>query len=72
MREASETSQAKAAGADPSELVDLLARVAKRDSQAFAKLYKLTQAKLHGVVARILTRGDLSGEVLQEVFVRIW
>jgi RNA polymerase sigma-70 factor (ECF subfamily) len=24
------------------------------------------------VIARILTRGDLSGEVLQEVFVRIW
>ena len=72
MREASETSQAKAAGADPSELVDLLARVAKRDSQAFAKLYKLTQAKLHGVVARIVPRGDSSGELLQEAFVRIW
>ena len=35
-------------------------------------LYKQTRAKLHGVIARILTKGDLSGEVLQEVFVRIW
>ena len=35
-------------------------------------LYKQSRAKLYGVVARILTNGDLSGEVLQEVFVRIW
>src|SRR5271156_393541 len=54
------------------ELADLLRRVAARDSLAFAMLYKQTRAKLHGVVARILTRGDSSGEVLQEVFVRIW
>src|SRR5271170_4476819 len=50
----------------------LLRRVAARDSVAFAMLYKQTRAKLHGVIARILTRGDLSGEVLQEVYVRIW
>jgi RNA polymerase sigma-70 factor (ECF subfamily) len=54
------------------QLADLLRRVAARDSAAFATLYKQTRAKLYGVVARILTRGDLSGEVLQEVFVRIW
>jgi RNA polymerase sigma-70 factor, ECF subfamily len=54
------------------DLADLLRRVAARDSAAFAMLYKQTRAKLHGVVARILTKGDLSGEVLQEVFVRIW
>jgi RNA polymerase sigma-70 factor (ECF subfamily) len=54
------------------ELAELMRRVAARDSAAFATLYKLTQAKLHGVVARILTRGDMAGEVLQEVYVRIW
>jgi RNA polymerase sigma-70 factor (ECF subfamily) len=54
------------------DLVDLLQRVATRDRVAFAILYRQTSAKLHGVVARILTRGDLSGDVLQEVFVRIW
>ena len=54
------------------DLADLLRRVAARDSAAFAMLYKQTRAKLYGVVARILTKGDLSGEVLQEVFVRIW
>ena len=58
--------------ATAAELADLLRRVAARDSAAFAMLYKQTRAKLHGVVARILTKGDLSGEVLQEVFVRIW
>jgi RNA polymerase sigma-70 factor (ECF subfamily) len=50
----------------------LLRRIAGRDSAAFAILYKQTQAKLYGVIARILTRGELSGEVLQEVYVRIW
>ena len=57
---------------DGAELADLLRRVAARDSAAFAALYKQTSAKLYGVVARILTRGDASGEVLQEVYVRIW
>src|SRR5271156_2013941 len=60
-----------AAGGDV-DLVDLLRRVGARDRAAFAILYRQTAAKLHGVVARILTRGDLSGEVLQEVYVRIW
>src|SRR6202047_2476563 len=54
------------------ELAELLRRVAARDSAAFATLYNQTRAKLYGVIARILTKGDLSGEVLQEVFVRIW
>jgi RNA polymerase sigma-70 factor (ECF subfamily) len=58
-----------ATGAD---LADLLRRAAARDADAFAALYRQTQAKLYGVVARILTRGDLSGEVLQEAYVRIW
>ena len=57
---------------DASDLADLLRRVASRDRAAFAALYRQTSAKLHGVVARIVTRGDQSGEVLQEVFVRIW
>jgi RNA polymerase sigma-70 factor (ECF subfamily) len=72
MKEAPDTSQLRTGGGQPADLVDLLARVAKRDSQAFAALYKLTQAKLHGVVARIVPRGDTSGELLQEAFVKIW
>jgi RNA polymerase sigma-70 factor (ECF subfamily) len=57
------------AGAD---LADLMNRVAARDATAFATLYKQTSAKLYGVIARILPRGDASAEALQEAYVRIW
>jgi RNA polymerase sigma-70 factor, ECF subfamily len=56
-------------GAD---LADLLGRVAMRDRAAFAALYKQTSAKLYGVIARIIPRGDLGAEALQEAYVRIW
>jgi RNA polymerase sigma-70 factor, ECF subfamily len=54
------------------ELTQLLGRIAGRDAAAFSTLYKRTSAKLYGVVARILTRGDVAADVLQEVYVRIW
>ena len=54
------------------DLAQLLGRVAERDPAAFAALYKLTNAKLYGVVARILTRGDAAADALQEVYIRIW
>src|ERR1700733_417601 len=54
------------------DLADLLIRIAARDAAAFAALYKQTSAKLYGVVARILTRGDVPADVLQEAYVRIW
>ena len=53
-------------------LSDLLVRVAQRDREAFRALYRATAPKLMGVVSRILTRGDMASEVLQESFVRIW
>ena len=55
----------------PSDLADLLAKVAAKDRAAFAALYRATSAKLYGVVARILPSGEAS-EVLQEVYVKIW
>jgi RNA polymerase sigma-70 factor (ECF subfamily) len=57
---------------DNEDLVGLLRRTAARDASAFAALYNQTHALLYGVVARILTRGDASGEALQEAYVRIW
>ena len=54
------------------DLNNLLSRIATRDATAFASLYKQTNAKLYGVVARILTRGDAAADALQEVYVRIW
>jgi RNA polymerase sigma-70 factor (ECF subfamily) len=56
----------------PSELVWLLASVAKGDEVAFEQLYEATRAKLFGVVLRILRRQDLSEEVVQEAYVKIW
>jgi RNA polymerase sigma-70 factor, ECF subfamily len=54
------------------DLIDLLSRIAARDAAAFAALYRQTNAKLYGVVARILTRSDAAADVLQEAYVRIW
>jgi RNA polymerase sigma-70 factor, ECF subfamily len=54
------------------DLSDLLARIASRDPAAFAALYQRTNAKLYGVVARILNRGDAASDALQEAYVRIW
>jgi RNA polymerase sigma-70 factor (ECF subfamily) len=54
------------------DLADLLRQVAVGDRAAFAMLYRQTQAKLYGVVARILVGSDIAGEVLQEAYVRIW
>jgi RNA polymerase sigma-70 factor, ECF subfamily len=53
------------------DLAGLLGRSAARDAAAFAALYKATSAKLYGVVARILPRGD-AADALQEAYVRIW
>ncbi len=54
------------------DLTDYLARTARGDRDAFAKLYAATSAKLFGIILRILNRRDIAEEVLQEVYVRIW
>lgn len=54
------------------ELVWLLAAVAKADEAAFERLYAATQAKLYGVVLRILRRHDLASEVMQDAYLKIW
>jgi len=72
MSTAKETPRATEAKAASDDLAALLARVATRDTAAFAALYRATHAVLYGVVARILTRGDASSEALQEAYVRIW
>src|SRR5271166_6683334 len=68
------TAGGKATGGEggDSGLADLLRRVAARDEAAFAALYRQTSAKLYGVVARILSKGDVGAEALQEAYVRIW
>ena len=56
----------------PSELVWLLAAVAKGDEAAFERLYTATRAKLYGVAMRILRRPDLADEVMQDAYLKIW
>src|ERR1700743_1397244 len=63
---------ARAAAGAGDDLAHLLSRIAARDTAAVEALYKQTSAKLYGVVARILNRGDVAADVLQEVYVRVW
>jgi RNA polymerase sigma-70 factor, ECF subfamily len=54
------------------QLSALLSACARRDREAFARLYQATSAKLFGVALRILRRNDWAEEVLQESYVSIW
>lgn len=53
-------------------LSELLSRVAEQDRAAFAQLYKATSPKIYGVVTRILGRGSVAEEVMQDVYVKVW
>lgn len=55
-----------------SDLARDIESVAAGDVVAFIRVYHATSAKLFGVVVRILGRGDLAEEILQEVYLRIW
>ena len=54
------------------DLVEALARTANGDQAAYQVLYHATSAKLYGVIVRIVKRADISEDVLQEVFIRVW
>jgi RNA polymerase sigma-70 factor (ECF subfamily) len=56
----------------PADISDLMAATAKGDQAAFQRLYEATRAKLYGVVLRILKRHDLTEEVVQDAYVKIW
>ncbi|CAH0351202.1 sigma-70 family RNA polymerase sigma factor [Aquabacterium sp. CECT 9606] len=54
------------------ELGRLLSRIALGDRVAFATLYRLTSARLFGVVLRIQADRSAAEDVLQEVYVNVW
>lgn len=61
------------AGSDlQTRLAGLVAQAAGGDEQAFADLYDLTSARVHGVVLRVLRSADHAVEVTQEVYVEVW
>ena len=53
-------------------LGELLDAVAEGDRSALEHLYKVTSAKIYGVVLRILRKPDLASEALPEVYLRVW
>ncbi|MES9956440.1 MAG: sigma-70 family RNA polymerase sigma factor [Sedimenticola sp.] len=57
---------------DNATYIDLLARSALRDQNAFSRLYELSSPKLFGLLLRILKRDDLAQECLQQAYVKIW
>jgi RNA polymerase sigma-70 factor (ECF subfamily) len=63
------TARAESAGSD---VAPLLARIALGDREAFATLYRVTSARLFGVVLRIQRDRAVAEDVLQEVYVNIW
>ncbi|WP_460809787.1 sigma-70 family RNA polymerase sigma factor [Microlunatus endophyticus] len=53
-------------------LSELIRRAGCGQEDAFAELYDLTAARVHGIVLRVLQAPDLAAEVTQEVYVEIW
>ena len=54
------------------QLAQDLVAVGGGDVTAFIRVYHATSRKLYGIIVRILGRADLSDEVLQEVYIRVW
>jgi RNA polymerase sigma-70 factor (ECF subfamily) len=53
-------------------LAGLVGQAARGHENAFAELYDLTSARIHGVVLRVLRSADHASEVTQEVYVEVW
>jgi RNA polymerase sigma factor (sigma-70 family) len=54
------------------ELAAILEAVARKDRQAFARLYERTSAKLYGICLRLLGSEAEAEDVLQDVYVTVW
>lgn len=51
---------------------ELVARLKSQDKAALSYLYDKYSAALYGVASRIIKNDDVTEEVLQDVFVKIW
>lgn len=61
------------AGSTPADApADLMARVARGDSAAFASLYDAFAPRVYGLIRRVLRNPAQSEEVTQEVMVEVW
>ena len=55
-----------------SDLAGDLEQVATGNVDAYIRVYRATSAKLFGIIVRILGRGEVAEEILQEVYLRVW
>lgn len=62
----------RAGGAEAQRLAELIQQTGRRDQAAFRELYLATSAKLMGVVVRILRSRSEAGDVLQDVYLKVW
>ena len=53
-------------------LAELVALSARGQEDAFAELYDLTAARIHGVALKVFRSADHAAEVTQEVFTEVW
>ncbi|MGO1385157.1 MAG: sigma-70 family RNA polymerase sigma factor [Arachnia sp.] len=57
-------------------LVEIFSRVQSNSGsdseQAFAELYDITSARLHGLVLSVVRAPDIAAEITQEVYVEVW
>src|SRR4030095_3518810 len=51
---------------------DLVARIARRDREAFERLYDSHASLAFGLIRRVLRDWEAAEEVLQEVFWQVW
>jgi len=63
---------AQANGIPEAEVAALLAACARRDRQAFQRLYERTAPTLLGSLLRILRDRPLAEDALQDVFIQVW
>lgn len=54
------------------DLLNLLARTAQRDAQAFKELYDHTAPQLNAIALRILKQQTLAEDALQDTYIQIW
>lgn len=50
----------------------LLSGIAQHDESMLAQLYDLAAQNLYGLIYEIVSDGDAAGEILKEVFIRLW
>jgi RNA polymerase sigma factor (sigma-70 family) len=54
------------------QLIQLLERVAAKDSEALRQLYDATSSRLYAVAMRVVGNTELAEDVLQEAYLNIW